>query len=75
MDAMILLDQVDIAATGVITPEVLRAADDAARQRPDFFIIADSRRSLRDFPPLSFKMNKAEFKALTERKANAAWRR
>jgi rfaE bifunctional protein kinase chain/domain len=63
--AMIVLDQVDLAETGVITREVLQAVDGIARKRPDLFVIADSRRSLRDFPPLGFKMNRAEFQAMT----------
>jgi rfaE bifunctional protein kinase chain/domain len=65
VDAIILLDQVDVAATGVITPEVLEAVAKISSERPGLFIIADSRRSLRDFPPVCFKMNKAEFQALT----------
>ena len=65
VDAVILLDQVDVAATGVITPEVLQAVGKIASARPGLFIIADSRRSLREFPPVCFKMNKAEFQVLT----------
>jgi bifunctional ADP-heptose synthase (sugar kinase/adenylyltransferase) len=34
-------------------------------------IIADSRRSLKGFPPLSFKMNRAEFNAFTSNSAPA----
>jgi rfaE bifunctional protein kinase chain/domain len=65
VDAIILLDQVDIADTGVVTQSVLEEVGAVARMRPDLFIIADSRRSLKSFPPLSFKMNKSEFKTLT----------
>ena len=72
---MIVLDQVDIAETGVVTREVLSALADAAQARPELFVIADSRRSLKDFPPVCFKMNKAEFKALTGTAAGGAvWR-
>lgn len=65
VDAIILLDQVDLAGTGVVTPEVLQAVKEVAQRHPERFIIADSRRSLKDFPPLGFKMNQAEFKAMT----------
>jgi rfaE bifunctional protein kinase chain/domain len=60
VDAMILLDQVDIAETGVITHAVLQAVAAVARDHPDLLILADSRRSLRTFPAVSFKMNAAE---------------
>lgn len=60
VDAMILLDQVDIAETGVISRAVLDAVASVSKQRPGLLILADSRRSLRNFPHLSFKMNAAE---------------
>lgn len=60
VDALILLDQVDISETGVITRPVLEAVKEVAERRPELFIIADSRRSLRGFPPVSLKMNAAE---------------
>ena len=65
VDAMILLDQVDAADTGVITREVLQAIDTVASSRPNLFIMADSRRSLRNYPPVSLKMNAAEFRTMT----------
>lgn len=60
-DAMILLDQVDIPETGVVTQSLLRAV----RKTTGSFILADSRRGLRGFPPVCFKMNRTEFCALT----------
>src|SRR5688572_10318746 len=60
VDAMILLDQVDIPETGVVTQSVLEAVRDIAAKNPKLLILADSRRSLRGFPPVSFKMNAAE---------------
>lgn len=60
VDAMIVLDQVDFADTGVITPKVLEAVADAAKTRPEMLILADSRRSLRRFPKVDLKMNAAE---------------
>lgn len=65
VDAIILLDQVDLPETGVVTPTVLEAVRAAASARPDLFIIADSRRGLRGFPPVCYKMNRAELAALT----------
>lgn len=65
LDAIIVLDQVDNKDTGVVTGEVLEAVHTVAKTRPDLFVIADSRRSLKGFPPVSFKMNKSEFQALT----------
>lgn len=65
VDAIIVLDQVDLAETGVVTRDVLQAVHAMAQKRPGMFVIADSRRGLRDFPPLGFKMNRAEFQAMT----------
>jgi rfaE bifunctional protein kinase chain/domain len=65
VDAMILLDQVDLPETGVVTGHVLDAVNGVCRKKPQLFILADSRRSLRDFPKVCFKMNRAEFSALT----------
>lgn len=61
-DAMILLDQVDVPETGVVTQSLLRAIP----QKAGYLILADSRRGLRGFPPVAFKMNRAEFCALTD---------
>ncbi len=60
-DAAILLDQVDMADTGVITQSLLKAITKTRTNR----ILADSRRGLRGFPPFVFKMNRAEFSTLT----------
>lgn len=65
VDAMILLDQVDVAGTGVITPDLLAVIDEVRRHRPMLPILADSRRGLKNFPPVIFKMNRAELAALT----------
>jgi rfaE bifunctional protein kinase chain/domain len=60
VDAMILLDQVDLPETGVVTRKVLGAVREAAEANPNLLIIADSRRSLRGYPPVSLKMNATE---------------
>ena len=64
-DALALLSQVDIAETGVLTEAVLETVRQVARDRPGRWMVADSRRGLRGFPPVVFKMNAAELAALT----------
>lgn len=64
VDALVLLDQVDRAGTGVITAPVLQAVAALVRRYPDRLILADSRRSLRGFPPVTFKMNATELARL-----------
>jgi rfaE bifunctional protein kinase chain/domain len=59
-DALIVLDQVDLADTGVVTRRVLQAIGECAQRRPQLLILADSRRGLRDYPPLGYKMNARE---------------
>jgi rfaE bifunctional protein kinase chain/domain len=65
VDGIILLDQVDWAESGVITKSVLTAVEDLIRERPELLIIADSRRGLSGFPPVCYKMNRAELARLT----------
>ena len=60
VDALILLDQVDLAETGVVTRRVLDAVREVATAHPKLLILADSRRSLRGYPPVALKMNAAE---------------
>ena len=60
VDALILLDQVDLPETGVVTALVKQAAAAALRANPGLIILADSRRGLSDFPSMGFKMNAAE---------------
>ncbi len=69
IDAIVLLDQVNIAETGVVTTKVLGAVDGIIKLRPDLPIIGDSRRSLKNYPPISIKMNSVELAALTGAKA------
>ncbi|MCW5551879.1 MAG: carbohydrate kinase [Verrucomicrobiae bacterium] len=64
-DALILLGQVDVPETGVLTSRVLEAVGEIARAKPGQLILADNRHSLRGFPPVVFKMNVAELAALT----------
>lgn len=64
VDAVILLDQVDVPETGVVTRRLLDAVKAVTEQNPNLLIIADSRRGLRGFPPVIFKMNGVELIAL-----------
>jgi len=64
VDAFIVLEQVDLAQTGVVTSQVLQALLAARRENPHLIVIADSRRGLRSFPPLIFKMNATELAVL-----------
>jgi rfaE bifunctional protein kinase chain/domain len=65
VDALILLEQVDQPETGVLTEAVLSVVERLATSHPQLLILADSRCSLRRFPPVVFKMNAAELAALT----------
>ena len=64
-DAVIVLDQVDIAETGVVTRRVLDAVAGVVASRPELPIIADSRRGLGGFPTVIFKMNAAELAVMS----------
>jgi rfaE bifunctional protein kinase chain/domain len=68
-DAVILMDQVDVAETGVVTKKLLYAVQGITKQKPTLPVLADSRRGLRDFPPVIFKMNAAELASLGGRSA------
>lgn len=68
VDGVIVMDQVDLPESGVVTSPVLAAIARAARTLP---VIADSRRGLRGYPPLIFKMNAAELAALTGQTAGS----
>ena len=65
VDAIIVMDQVDVAETGVVTQHVLDTLQSIPENIP---IVADSRRGLREYPPVIFKMNAAELEGLTEEK-------
>ena len=65
VDAIIVLDQVDVPETGVVTQKLLAAVNSLTLAKPDLFILADSRRGLRGYPPVIFKMNAAELSTLT----------
>jgi rfaE bifunctional protein kinase chain/domain len=68
VDAMIVLDQTPLAETGVVTSDLLKTLRRVMRAQPKLLILADSRRSLRAFPPLVFKMNRDEMGAFVQSK-------
>ena len=64
IDALIVLEQVDQAETGVVTLGLLDVIAKLAAAQPDLPILADSRRGLAGWPGLSFKMNASELAAM-----------
>jgi rfaE bifunctional protein kinase chain/domain len=65
LDALIVLDQVDLPDTGVVTQRMLEALRTFAKLHRDLPILADSRRGLLGYPPLIFKMNASELSTMT----------
>lgn len=65
VDAIIVMDQVDIPGTGVVTRKLLEAIRGLSKSQPNKLILADSRRGLRGYPPVCFKMNAAELAAFS----------
>ena len=65
VDAMVLLEQVDEAGTGVLADGVLNALGEIRRDNPDLLILADSRRGAGHFPAVGLKMNRDEFAVMT----------
>ena len=64
-DALILLDQVDVRETGVITKSVLTQVAEIVAGDPSLLVLADSRRGLKGFPRVMLKMNRAELSTLS----------
>lgn len=69
VDAFILMDQVDLPETGVVTAKVLDGVRELVQALPAKVIVADSRRGLAGFPPVTFKMNHTELARLLRREA------
>ena len=72
VDGVIIMDQVSLAGTGVVCAPVLAVLEELAVSRPTLPILADSRRTLRGFPPLLLKMNALELAELTGTPLDAA---
>jgi rfaE bifunctional protein kinase chain/domain len=64
VDAIIVMDQVDLPDTGVLTSLVLDCLKEIALENPHLPVLADSRRGLSHYPPLSFKMNAHELQLM-----------
>ena len=61
IDALVIMDQVDLAGTGVLTAGVLGCRGRRSPgERPQLRILADSRRGLHGYPAVCWKMNRAE---------------
>ncbi len=65
VDMILLMDQVDLPETGVVTRPVREAAHASLQKGVVPLVLADSRRGLGDFPALAFKMNAAELARMT----------
>ena len=66
-DAWMVMDQVDLAETGVVTARVRERIGRLSAERPSLPIVADSRRGLEGWPAAHWKMNAAELARLTGR--------
>ena len=64
-DAIIVMDQVDLAETGVVTTRVREALTAIAADHPALPIVADCRRGMSGWPPCIWKMNARELSHLT----------
>ncbi len=66
-DGLIVLEQVDMPDTGVVTRSLLDTIGEIAAEYPNLPILADSRQGLSGWPPLSFKTNAAELAVMLGR--------
>ena len=66
-DAWMVMDQVDIPETGVVTAQVRERLGRLSAANPTLPIVADSRRGLEGWPAAHWKMNAAELGRLTGR--------
>lgn len=72
VDAIIVMDQVEVPETGVVTSRILELLGRLQAARPELRIIGDSRRGLSAWPPITYKMNAAELASLSGRTGQAA---
>jgi len=70
-DAWMVMDQVDIPETGVVTARVRERLGQLSAAHPSLPIVADSRRGLEGWPAAHWKMNAAELGRLTGRSLSA----
>ncbi|MBL9173399.1 MAG: carbohydrate kinase [Verrucomicrobiales bacterium] len=62
---VILMDQVDLPETGVVTSRFRAGVGELKSMQPELLVVGDSRQGLRGWPPVIFKMNARELGALT----------
>ncbi|MFO1460045.1 MAG: PfkB family carbohydrate kinase [Verrucomicrobiota bacterium] len=67
----ILMDQVDLPETGVVTSRFRAEVGVLKAARPGLLVVGDSRQGLRGWPPVIFKMNARELGALTGREVSS----
>ena len=60
VDGVAVMDQVDVPNTGVVTARILPLLGGFPHRNPGTPVVADCRRGLRGYPPVTFKMNAAE---------------
>ena len=65
VNAIIVLEQVDIPETGVVTQKILAGLSQLMEANSELLVVSDSRRGLRGYPPVVLKMNAAELESLT----------
>ena len=65
VNAIIVLEQVDIPETGVVTQKILAGLSQLIEANSELLVVSDSRRGLRGYPPVVLKMNAAELESLT----------
>lgn len=65
LDVLLVLDQVELPETGVVTRRVCEAAHAALKVKSGLRVLADCRRGLQHYPPIGFKMNAAELGHMT----------
>ncbi len=63
-DAVIVMDQVDVAETGVVTTCIRKAIGEISQSHPSLPVLADCRRGLHGWPQCIWKMNARELSLL-----------
>ena len=63
-DAIIVMDQVDLAETGVVTTRIREGVGEISRERLTLPVLADCRRGLHGWPQCIWKMNARELSLL-----------
>ena len=65
-DAILIMDQVDLSETGVLTRSVRECLGNIQKTQQNLLMIADSRQGLGAYPPLGYKMNLDELSRLSQ---------